>query len=232
MLIKVIKQKYRTKSSKTYVKYLKRKGIKIGENCFFRGPNTTEIDLTRPSLISIGNNVDMNRYFTIMTHDYTTSVFLRKYNDFLNSSGKVIIGDNIYFGIGCTVLKGVTIGNNCIIGAHSLVSQNIPDNSVAIGSPAKVICSIDEYYAKRKKAALDEALEYAFNIYEKQNRIPIPSDFQEEFIHFLEGENLYKFPKIKVKKQLQEAYPIWKEKHKATFNNFEDFLSAAGIPIS
>lgn len=50
----------------------------------------------------------------------------------------------------CTVLKGVTIGDNCIIGIGSIVTKDIPANSVAIGNPAKVVCSLDEYFEKRK----------------------------------------------------------------------------------
>ena len=172
----------------------------------------------------------MNRSFTIMTHDYTSTVFIRAYNDFLNSSGRVIIGNNIYFGLGCTILKGVTIGDNCIIGANSLVTQNIPENSVAIGSPAKVICSLNEYYNKRKQAAVNEALEYALNIYMTQDRVPIPSDFKEEFIHFVNKNNISEFPEINAKEQLQEAFKTWKSEHQSTFSSFEQFITAAGIP--
>lgn len=50
----------------------------------------------------------------------------------------------------CTVLKGVTIGDNCIIGIGSIVTKDIPANSVAIGNPAKVVCSLDEYFEKEK----------------------------------------------------------------------------------
>lgn len=54
-----------------------------------------------------------------------------KYGDFVNSSGKVVIGNNIYFGTNITVLKGVTIADNCVIGAGSIVTKSIPANSVS-----------------------------------------------------------------------------------------------------
>ena len=52
---------------------------------------------------------------------------------------EVTIGDNCFIGINSTILGKVKIGNNVTIGAHSLVLSDIPDNAVAVGSPAKVI---------------------------------------------------------------------------------------------
>lgn len=50
-----------------------------------------------------------------MTHDFASYVFVNKYNEFIPSHGKVKIGNNVWFGMNCTVLKGVTIGDNCIL---------------------------------------------------------------------------------------------------------------------
>jgi len=55
-----------------------------------------------------------------------------------NSSGKVILKKNCRIGSHSTILPGVSIGKNSIIGAHSLVNKDIPDNVVAFGVPAKV----------------------------------------------------------------------------------------------
>lgn len=49
------------------------------------------------------------------------------------------IGNNVWIGEGVIVMPGVTIGDGCVIGAHSIVNKSIPDNSVAVGTPAKVI---------------------------------------------------------------------------------------------
>lgn len=126
------------RSSSAYIKYLRKKGIHIGEHCIIRAPRTARIDVSRPSLVTIGNNVDMNMNFQILTHDWASLVFRTKYNDFVNSSGHVTIGNNIYLGTNVVVLKGVTIGDNCVIGACSLVTKNIPANSVAAGVPCRV----------------------------------------------------------------------------------------------
>ena len=78
--------------------------------CFLELPLTTRIDVSRPALVSIGSNVDMNTYFQILTHDWASFVFRNKYHDFVNSSGRVEIGSNIYIGTNVIVLRGVTIG--------------------------------------------------------------------------------------------------------------------------
>lgn len=51
----------------------------------------------------------------------------------------VKIGKRCWLGEGVIVMPGVTIGDGCIIGAHSIVNKDIPANSIAVGSPAKVI---------------------------------------------------------------------------------------------
>ena len=59
-----------------------------------------------------------------------------------NTSGKVILHRNSKIGSHSTVLPGVTIGENSVIGAHSLVTTDIPNNVIAVGVPAKVIKKI------------------------------------------------------------------------------------------
>ena len=170
-----------------YVRFLRKQGIRIGENVNFRYPSHTLIDTTRPCLVEMGNNIDINDNFTILTHDFGTFVFREYYKDFVNSSGKVKIGNNIVFGRDVTVLKGVTIGNNCIIGAGSIITKSIPDNSVVAGNPAKVICSLDEYYHKRKNRQLGEAIEYGIELAKYKGGVDklFPSDFTEEWVLFL-----------------------------------------------
>ena len=226
-IIKKIKYLFATITNDSFIKYLRNKGVLVGDGCVFRNRNTIRIDITRPSLITIGNNVDFNMNFQILTHDYTTHVFIHKYGEFINSSGRVKIGNNIYFGTDCIVLKGVEIGDNCIIGAGSIVSKSIPSNSVAVGRPAKVICTIDEFYEKRKQECIDEAFEYANSIIERYNREPSYEDFFEEFHLFVDEKNIDKYPNINIVNQLGGGYRAWIESHKAPFTNFEEFIEKA-----
>lgn len=214
-------------ASTRLVRHLRSKGVKVGEGVVFRDAKSVTIDLTRPSLIEIGDNVDINVNFTIMTHDFASGVFLNKYNELINSSGRVKLGNNIYIGRDVTILKGVSIGDNCVIGLGSIVTSDIPSDSVAVGSPARVICSIDEYFSRRKGRCLEEAFEYARSIRQNFGREPQVEDFWEEFPHFVSGDKIDSYPTIPIKRQLGQAYNHYRNHHKSTFDSFEDFLAAA-----
>lgn len=223
-LYKKVKELWNRRSSESLIQFYRNKGITIGNHCVFRSPMSTKIDTMRPSLVEIGDNVDMNKNFTIMAHDFSHRVFLELYGEFLSSSGQVKIGNNIYFGTDVIVLKGVTIGDNCIIGAGSIVSKSIPSNSVAAGVPCRVICTIDEYYAKRKKLWVDEAISYANAIRLKENREPVIDDFYPEFGLYIDKHNIKNYNLTSIKSRLKDKYDEWLEHHKAVFDGFDDFL--------
>lgn len=225
--INVINRRIARRNSSSYISYLRKLHVQIGERCVFRDPKTTCIDVQRPELITIGNNVDMNRNFTIMTHDWSSLVFRSVFDDIINSTGRVQIGNNIYFGTNVTILKGVSIGDNCIIGAGSVVTKNIPSNSVAVGMPCRVICSLDEYFEKRKSLALKEAVERVNCFIERFGRVPLPSELREEFIYYVSRDNApyYESIGVPVRDQLAEAYSNWLSSHKPLFADFESFIN-------
>lgn len=107
------------------------------------------IDLFRPWLLSIGDNVVICAKTTILTHDYSHIVLCTKYGQNIGDAKPVSIGNNVFVGIGTMIVMGTEIGNNVIIGAQSVVHGRIPDNCVVAGNPAKVICTIEEFYNKR-----------------------------------------------------------------------------------
>ena len=224
---RIITTLWHQRSNSAYISFLRKKGVEVGEHVLFRDRRTTMIDLTRPALVSIGDNVDINRHFQILTHDWGCFVIRGKYNDFVNSSGRVIIGNNVYFGTDVIILKGVTIGDNCIIGAGSVVSRSIPANSVATGNPCRVVCSLDEYYEKRKERGLAEAVEYVQAYRKRFGRDPHPQEMTEEFIYFVNKENAEKYEEIgvPVKRQLQSAYDTWLMSHQSKFKSVADFMA-------
>lgn len=78
------------------------------------------------------------------------NVLRREHPDF-DTFGKVVIGDWVYIGAGSLIMPGVTIGDNALIAAGSVVTKSVPSRMVAAGNPAKIICSIDDYYERNKK---------------------------------------------------------------------------------
>lgn len=217
-------------SNRTFVKYLRKNGIKIGRGNKFR-PFSTEIDLTRPSLITIGNDCYFNKGLTLLTHDWVTRTFIYSGREFLPSSGRITIGNNVNTAYNVTILKGVTIGDNVFIGANSVVTKDIPSNSIATGSPCRVIMDIDDFHAKREIKCVKEALDYAASIQQRFNRKPTVADFREEFVLFIDGDKVNLYPEISdlIKSQLGPSYDAYKKHHKAMFASFEEFLAAAGI---
>lgn len=102
---------------------------------------------------------------------------------------------------------------------------------VVYGSPARVICTLEEYYQKRIKLCVDEALIYARSIKDRFDRNPTVSDFWEEFPLFIDNSNIDQYPEMIdiVKRQCGSTYNDYIKNHKAIFNGFEAFLKAAGL---
>lgn len=130
----------------------KKKGMKVGKGCDFvsPGPNFG----SEPYLIEIGNNTTVSFDVAFVTHDAGTRVLRNLATNEKEKQtviyGKIIVGNNCFIGCRTTILPGVKIGDNTIIGAGSLVNRDIPANSVAAGVPCKVICSLEEYKEKHQ----------------------------------------------------------------------------------
>ena len=223
-------------SKKRYINYLRKQGVKIGENIWMTPCiKTVNIDITRPSLVEIGDYVRIDRNFTLLTHDAGFYVLLNKWHEFIPQSGKVKIGNNVFIGMQATILKGVTVGNNVIIGANSLVNKDVPDNVVVAGNPAKIIMTIDEYYEKRKNKQFDEAKKLATEYYRVYNKIPEKNIFREFFWLFGERENINEDKSFFDIMHLVRNYEKSMKKYKETkpmFKNYDEFLAECEIPLT
>ena len=212
-------------NSKLYVSYLRKKGVTIGEGT--HGMGLKGIDLTRPRLVEIGRNCIISQNVIILTHD-VFSILREKYGEVLCSSGKVVVEDNCFIGANAIILKGVRIGKNTVIAPGSVVTHDIPADSVAAGNPCRVIKSIDEYYEKRKRIYVEEAKAYALELYRKTGKVPNRENFWEEFPLFLSREPA-NWGKLPVRKQCGSALPNFL-KSKPLYKSFEEFLIDSGIP--
>ena len=114
-------------------------------------------------MITIGNHVRITNGVRFVTHDGGVWVLRNLGLENADIFGKIEIGDNVHIGWNAIIMPNVSIGNNCVIGAGAVVTKSIPDNSVAVGVPAKVIESIDEYYAKaQNKCVYTKAMRFQF----------------------------------------------------------------------
>lgn len=123
-------QGYRA-TSESYVEHLKKIGVAVGEDCVIFSPGRTTIEILNPHLLTIGNHVAMTGPVTILTHDYSVGVTkLWTHGEVLGNQKPVVIGNNVFLGWGCTILAGTIIGDNCVIGAGSVVSGHVEGNSI------------------------------------------------------------------------------------------------------
>lgn len=215
-------------SSESYVSFLRKKGCKIGERVFFYGSTSSYVDVTRPWLIDIGDDVQITAGVTILTHGYDWAVLKKVYGNVLGSSGEVSIGNNVFIGTQSTILKGVHIGNNVIIGANSLVSHDIPCNCVAAGNPCRVLMSLDNYYHKRVSLQYDEAKEMVEKYRERYGCEINDYSLREHFWLFSDGKTELHDEWKRVMTFVgneKESYQVLEE-HQPEFKTKEAFLNS------
>ena len=146
----------------------------VGENCYIEPPLHSNFGGHH---VHLGRNVYANFNLTLVddTHIYIGDCTMMGPNVTIATAGHPVdpelrervaqfnlpvrIGRNCWLGAGVIVLPGVTIGDNSVIGAGSVVTKDIPANVVAVGSPCRVVRPIGEhdreYYHKDKKIDYD-----------------------------------------------------------------------------
>lgn len=135
--------------SKKRTKYIIKHNIfkSVGKNFFFQ-PRIIPSD---PELIKFHNNVTVASGVTFINHDLVHNVLNNLGNEnFQYNSGCIEVMDNVFIGSNATILQNVKIGPNAIIAAGSIVTKDVPENSIVAGVPAKVIGNFNDLVEKRK----------------------------------------------------------------------------------
>ncbi len=121
---------------------LRRRGVRIGRDCQI----LTEEFSTEPFLVEIGDRVIVAGGVQFLTHD-GSAARLRARHPRVQILGPIRVGSDTYIGQSAIILFGVTIGARCVIGAGSVVRDDVPDGSVVMGNPAKVVLSTEMFEA-------------------------------------------------------------------------------------
>ena len=132
---------YSSPISNWVVKCQRKRGVEIGRNCHI-SPYVL-IDLIYPELIKLEDNVTIGSNSMIFAHvNPTANEFLKKHG-YPRTVKSVVIKKGAVISVGCIIIAGVTIGENAMVGAGSVVTNDIPDNCVAVGNPARVIKKVE-----------------------------------------------------------------------------------------
>lgn len=134
------------------VKYWRSKGAQIGQRCEIYSSASFG---SEPYLVKLGDHVRVNTGVQLITHEGGLWV-LRENPSIANASQidifrPIVIGNNVHIGTNAMIMPGVHIGDNCVIGCGAIVTKDVPDNSIAVGVPARVIESIDDFYDKHRE---------------------------------------------------------------------------------
>jgi maltose O-acetyltransferase len=133
---------------------LRQMGMHIGKDVLLN--STLSVDGSHCFLISIGDHCGFGPDVLILAHD-------AQMDEFLDAArvGRVILHESCHVGARTVILPGVELGPRTIVGAGSVVAKSLPPDTVCAGSPAKVICSLDEYLERhRQRIAETETFEY------------------------------------------------------------------------
>ena len=132
-------QEYHEAENKRIAEIISSGGGIVGEDVDFYD---VKMDLGIPAAYRIGSHVTLTNC-RLLTHDASITKATG-----CTRLGHIWIGDNVFVGADSIVLPNTSIGSNVIIGAGAVIAKDIPDNSVVVGNPARVICSYDEFINK------------------------------------------------------------------------------------
>lgn len=154
MWIRLAKLVSQSRYVSMYENLLRRYGMNIKGHITYIDPSVY-FDNYDYSMVSLGNSVTISRNVLFLVHDFSVGVGLNCINRQQYGSrfmGSITIGDSSFIGARSILLPGTSIGDNCIIGAGAVIKGNIPNDSIVVGNPAKIIANTKEWGKKHFEA--------------------------------------------------------------------------------
>lgn len=134
------------------VRYARSIGVRVGEECRLIGVSPETFG-SEPYLIRLGDHVTITAGVRFVTHDGGVWVMRREFPN-IDVFGPIEVGSNVFIGLNAILMPGIRIGDDCVIGAGSVVVKDVPSGTVAAGVPARPLRTLAEY----RQRALDAAL--------------------------------------------------------------------------
>ena len=124
--------------SKVRVWALRKLGHTVGDKVYFPADITVTQNFTQNmGGVKLGDRVSIGPRVIIVLASHPNSSHLR--NSFPSKPQQVVIGNDVWIGAGAIILNGVTIGDNSVVGAGSVVTHDVPKNTIVAGNPAKIL---------------------------------------------------------------------------------------------
>lgn len=129
--------------------YFRKRGAVIGSRTHIY----TDISSAEPFLIQIGNDVTISSNVSLITHDASVKKYIEGKTDVF---GRIYIGNNCFIGMNTTILPGVTLADNCIVAAGSVVTKSVTEPGTVVGgNPARIIGNVDLLRKKYAEIAVN-----------------------------------------------------------------------------
>lgn len=152
-LLKIFTVPYKLLQAQLYpVKYAKELGVTMKGSVTIYG-SSYKMFSSEAFLVTLGDNVFISLDAKFICHDGSVLPFRKDIPD-LDITKRITVGNNVFIGLGALVLPGVTIGNDCIVGAYSVVTEDVPSGTVVGGNPAKIIKRTSEYLQKAQENSI------------------------------------------------------------------------------
>lgn len=145
-----IKKAARRDTNSLEIELYRLSGCKIGDKCRI----FSDLRVAEPFLISIGDNVTISTDVKLITHD--NSIIKATHGNYTDLFGRIIIGKNVFIGSGVILLPGVTISDNTIIAAGSVVTKSVlKEGAIVAGNPARIIGESELFGKKNSEKAFN-----------------------------------------------------------------------------